>query len=199
MSNRVKTVKKANISSNIISIYYLSKYTGLSPLLLDYIHDQQRSDTLKMNTSKFGVLCSMFMLMWIAGDQCYGLLINYVNFAREKTNYVMEFENAIYTISAVSSLIMSLIRIRKEMYKVLYNIFVVDNLLDTKCYILRNNEKFLRIQLISLTFIAFIIYAADILVMNSDFSLRMLCGLRIYDCCFIRSVTIIISRILFLY
>ena len=54
----------------------------------------------------------------------------------------MEFENAIYTISAVSSLIMSLIRIRKEMYKVLYNIFVVDNLLDTKYYILQKTRNF---------------------------------------------------------
>jgi hypothetical protein len=190
MSKMVKTIRKPDIFSNVIPIYYLSKFTGLSPLSLTYPHDQQKSDTVKMKTSIFGVLCNLFVLMWITGDQCYMLLTNHMNFTGEKTNYVMDFESVIYTIRAVSSLIMSLTRIRKEMYKNLYNIFVVDNLLDTKCHILTRNEKFLWIQLISLIPIAFIIYAADILVMNSNFSLRMLCGLSIYGCSFIRSVTI---------
>jgi hypothetical protein len=190
MSKRVKTVKKSNIFSNIIPIHYLSKFTGLSPLSLAYSHEQQTSDTVKMKTSIFGVLCNLFMLMWITGDQCYMLLIKNTNFAGEKTNYIVNFESVIYTISAVSNLITSLIRIRKEIYKILYNIFVVDNLLDTQCDILIRNEYILRIQLISLTLIAFVIYTADILVMNSDFSLRILCGLSIYGCNFIRSVTI---------
>ena len=190
MSRRVKTVKKADIFSNIIPIYYLSKFTGLSPLSLVYIHDPQKSDTVKMKTSIFGVVCNLLMLMWITGDQCCMLLTNHMNFAGEKTNYVMDFESVIYTISAVSSLVMSLIRIRKQMHKILYSIFVVDNLLDTKWHILTSNEKFLRIQLMSLTPIAFIIYGADVLVTNSNFSLRMLCGLSIYGCSFIRSVTI---------
>ena len=190
MSTRVKTVKKADIFSNIIPIYYLSKFTGLCPLSLVYTHDQQRRDTITMKTSIFGVLCNVLMLMWITGELCYGLLTNHINFADEKTNYVMEFESVIHIISAVSSLIMSLIRIRKEMYKILYNIFVVDSLLDTKCDILTRNDKFLRIQLISLTSVAFIICAADILVMNSDFSLGTLCGLSSYGCFFIKLVTI---------
>jgi len=186
----VKTLKKADIFSNIIPIYYLSKFTGLFPLSLAYSQHQQRRGTVKMKTSKFGVLCSMFMLMWITGDQCYEFITNHINFQGEKKNYVMDLESVIYIISAVSSLIMSLIRIRKEMYKVLYNIFVVDNLLDTKCYILTKNEKFLWIQLISLTLVAFVIYAADFLVMNSNFNIRLLCGLSFYACCFIRIVTI---------
>ena len=186
----MKTLKKADIFSNIIPIYYLSKFTGLFPLSLAYSQHQQRRGTVKMKTSKFGVLCSMFMLMWITGDQCYEFITNHINFQGEKKNYVMDLESVIYTISAVSSLIMSLIRIRKEMYKVLYNIFVVDNLLDTKCYILTKNEKFLWIQLISLTLVAFVIYAADFLVMNSNFNIRLLCGLSFYACCFIRIVTI---------
>jgi hypothetical protein len=186
----VKIDKKADVFSHIIPLHYVSKFTGLSPLSLAYTHDQERSDTVKMKTSVFGVLCNVFMLMWITGDQCYMLLINHMNFADEKTNYVMDFESVIYTISAVSSLIMSLIRIRKEMYKILYIIFVVDNLLDTKCDILIRNEKFLQIQLIFLTPIVFITYAGDILVMNSDLSLRILCGLSFYGCSFIRSVTI---------
>jgi len=190
MRKKVKTLKKADIFSNIIPIYYLSKFTGLFPLSLAYSQHQQRRGTVKMKTSKFGVLCSMFMLMWITGDQCYEFITNHINFQGEKKNYVMDLESVIYTISAVSSLIMSLIRIRKEMYKVLYNIFVVDNLLDTKCYILTKNEKFLWIQLISLTLVAFVIYAADFLVMNSNFNIRLLCGLSFYACCFIRIVTI---------
>ena len=190
MSTRAKTVKKADIFSNIIPIYYLSKFTGLSPLSLAYIHDQQRSDTITMKTSIFGVLCNMFMLMWIIGDQLYKLLFNHKNFAGKKTNYVMEFESVIYIISAVSSLIMSLIRIRKEMYKSLYNIFVVDNLIDTKCDILTRNERYLRIQLVTLIPIAFIIYAADIFVTNSDFNVGTLCGLSIYGCFFVKLVTI---------
>jgi hypothetical protein len=66
------------------------------------------------------------------------------------------------------------------MYRILYNIFVVDNLRDMKCDILTSNDNLLRIQLISLTSITFIKYAADILVMNSDFSLWILCGVIIY-------------------
>jgi len=190
MSTRVKTVKKADIFSSIIPIHYLSKFTGLSPLSLAYTHEQQRSETITMKTSIFGVLCNVFMLMWITGDQCYDFLTNHMNFADEKTNYVMEFERVIHIISAVSSLIMSLIRIRKEMYKILYNIFVVDSLLDTKCDILTRNEEVLRIQSISLTSVAFIICAADILVMKSDFSLGTLCGLSMYGCFFIKLVTI---------
>jgi len=73
---------------------------------------------------------------------------------------------------------------------ILYNIFVVDNLLDTKFDILTRNEKFLRMQLLSLTPIAVIIYAADILVMNSDFSLRTFCGLLFIVCFFTKLVTI---------
>jgi len=118
------------------------------------------------------------------------LLFKHLNFVGEKTNYVVDVESVIYTISALSSLIMSLSRIRKEMYKILYNIVMVDNLLDTKCCILTSNEKFLRIQLISLTLIAFIIYAAYIFAVNSDFSIRLLWGLIFYVCCFIRSVKI---------
>ena len=190
MTIRVKNVKKVDIFSNIIPIYYLSKFTGLSPLSLAYTYDQQRRDTVTMKTSIFGVLCNVLMLMWITGDQFYMFLTNHKSSASEKTNYIMELESVTDIICAVSSLIMSLIRIRKEMYKNLYNIFVVDNLLDTKCDILTRNEKYLRIQLVSLTLIAVIIYAADILVMNSDFSLGTLCGLSIYGCFFIELVTI---------
>ena len=190
MSTRVKTVKKADIFSNIIPIYYLSKFTGLAPLSLTYTHDQHRSDNITMKTSIFGVLCNVFMLMWITGDQFYMHLTDHKNSASEKTNYIMELESVTDIACAVSSLIISLIRIRKEMYKILYNIFVVDSLLDTKCDILTRNETFLRIQLVSLTPIAAIIYAADILVMNSDLGLRTLWGLSIYGCFFIELVTI---------
>ena len=47
--------------------------------------------------------------MWITGDQCYMLLIKNINLVGEKTNYVVDFESVIYRVSAVSSLIMSLI------------------------------------------------------------------------------------------
>jgi len=184
MSTIVKIVKKVGISSNIIPIYYLSKFTGLSPLSMAYSHDQQRSDTVTMKTSIFGVLCNVLMLMSITGDQFYIHLTNHKSSASEKTNYVMELEIVTDIICAVSSLIMSLIRILKEMHKNLYNIFAVDNLLDTKCDILTRNEKYLRIQLVSLTLIVVILYAADILVMKSDFSLGTLCGLSIYGCFF---------------
>jgi len=84
MSTRVKNVKKTDIFSNMIPIYYLSKLTVLPPLSLAYTHDQQRSDTRRMKTSLFRVLRNVFMLMWIAGDQLYMLLINHKNFAGEK-------------------------------------------------------------------------------------------------------------------
>jgi len=53
------------------------------------------------------------------------------------------------------------------------------------------NEKFLRIKLLSLKTIAFIKYAANILLMNSDCSLETLWELIIYCCFFTKLVTII--------
>jgi hypothetical protein len=102
----------------------------------------------------------------------------------------MKFESVINTISAVSSLVMCLIRIRKDMYMMLYKIFVVDDLLGTKYDILEKNEKCLRIQIMSLTSTVFIIYAAQMFVSNYDFSLSTLSDISIYACSFIKLVTI---------
>jgi hypothetical protein len=66
---------------------------------------------------------------------------------------------------------------------------VVEDLLDTKTQY-SDKKQILRIQLISLIATAFIIYAADILVTISYFSLRLLCRLSVYGCSFVRSVTI---------
>jgi hypothetical protein len=191
MDKGARNVKKSDVYTNIISIYYLSKVMGLAPLSLTYTHDKASRVTVTLKTSIFGVLYNLFLIIWIIGAQCYDLASTEFPDTEGRTKKVMVFESVIYRLSGVTNLAMSVTRIRKEMEKILYKMYVVDNLFDTTCDTLTSNQKCLLIQIVSLTPIILIIYVADILAVTSDFSVWTLFGLNIYVCSFIKLVTII--------
>ena len=187
MGKSVRNVKEPDIYSNIIPIYYLSKFTGLAPLSLVYTHDEQRRVRVTMKTSILGVLHTVLTIMGLIGAQCFALCyFSQFHSEGERKKNVAGVEFLMNGIAGVTILAMSLIRIRKEMDKVLHKIYVVDKITNTKFDILRTNEKHLRIQIISLIFIVLIVYVNDSLFSPSDYNVRI-----IYVCTSIKLVTII--------
>ena len=186
MNKSVGSVKKPDIFSHIIPIYYLSKFTGLAPLSLAYTHDEQGRVEVTLKTSVFGILHTVLTIMGIIGAQCCVLFFSdKLPFQGERKKKVVKLEYLINGISGVTCLVMSLIRIRKQMDEVLCKIYVVDETLNTKFDILRINEKHLRVQLISLISLVFIVYTNDGLVSPFDFSVWI-----VYVCTSIKIVTI---------
>jgi hypothetical protein len=187
MNYSVRSVKKPDIFSSIIPIYYLSKFTGLAPLSLTYTYDEQGRVEVTLKTSIFGILHTVLTIMGITGAQCCVLYFSdKLPIQGERKKKVVNLELLINRIAGVTVLAMSLIRIRKQMDELLYKIYVVDEILNTKFDILRINEKHLRVQLISLISILFIVYANDGLVTPFDYSVWI-----IYVCTTIKIVTII--------
>ena len=185
MNKSARSVKKPDIFSSIIPIYYLSKFTGLAPLSLTYTHDEQGKVGVTLKTSVFGVLHTVLTIMGIIGAQGYVLYSNEHPKEGDRIKKIFILEFLINGIAGVTCLAMSLIRIRKQMDELLYKIYVVDEILNTKADILRINKKHFRIQLISLLSIIFIVYANDCLVSPLDYSVWI-----IYVCTFIEIVTI---------
>jgi hypothetical protein len=187
MNKSVIGVKKPDIFSNIIPIYYLSKFTGLAPLSLAYTHDEQGRVGVTLKTSVFGILHTVLAMMGIIGAQCCVLYFsNELLTKGERKKKVVTLEFLINGVAGVTALSMSLIRIRKQMDELLYKIYVVDEMLNRKFDILRNNEKNLRVQLISLIFVVFILIANDVLLSPLNCSVWI-----IYVCTSIKIVTII--------
>jgi hypothetical protein len=92
-------------------------------------------------------------------------------------------------IASVTSLAVSLIRIRKEMNALLYKVSILDELFDTECDTQGSNEKYLWIQVASLVIIAGITYTTDFIAFNTGFAAWLLC-ITTYVCNFINIVTI---------
>jgi len=187
MNKSVKSVKKPDIFSHIIPIYYLSKFTGLAPLSLAYTHSEQGRVGVALKTSVFGILHTVLTIMMIIGAQCCVLYFSdEIPINGERKNKVVNLEFLINGVAGVTGLVMSLIRIRKQMDELLHKIYVVDEILNTKFDIMRTNEKHLRVQLISLISVVFIVYANDGFVPPFDYSVWI-----IYVCTSIKIVTII--------
>jgi hypothetical protein len=187
MNKSVRSVKKPDIFSHIIPIYYLSKFTGLAPLSLAYTQDELGRVEVTLKTSVFGILHTVLTIMGIIGAQCCVLYFSdKLSIQGERKKNVVNIEYLINGFSGITCLAMSLIRIRKQMDEVLYQIYVVDKTLNTKFDILRINEKHLRVQVISLISIVFIVYTNDGLFPTFDYSVWI-----IYVCTSIKIVTII--------
>ena len=187
MNKSERSVKKPDIFSHIIPIYYLSKIIGLAPLSLAYTHDTQGRVKVKLKTSVFGILHTVLTIMGIIGAQCCVLYFSDKLLIKdERKKKVVNLEFLIDGIAGVAGLALSLIRIRKQMDELLYKIYVVDGVLNTKYDILKINEKHLRVQLISLISIVFIVYANDGFVPPFDYSVWI-----IYVCTTVKIVTII--------
>jgi len=169
----VRSVKKSDIFSSIIPIYYLSKYTGLAPLSLTYTQDKQGRDGVALKTSVPSFLYTVLLIIVIAAAQFFFLTFyrfDTFNFGTKETKQVLVSDFVLGGISCVAFVAISLTRIRKEMYLLLYKVSVIDTLLGTKTDILRSNEIYMWKQVTSLAFILFILYANDFVSMYSDFN-----------------------------
>jgi len=192
MGKGARSVKKTDIFDSIIPMYYLSKYTGLAPVSLAYTHDKQARVGVTLKTSVPAVLYTVLWITGIAAAQCYVLMFyrfDKLSYGTEQTKQVLVVEFAISGITCVTSLVIGLTRIRKEMDSLLYKISVIDTLLDTKNDILRGNVIYMRVHVISLTFVLFIVYAYDFASAHSHSTIGLWVT-AIYVCNFIRKVTI---------
>jgi hypothetical protein len=112
----VRNVKNSDIYSNIIPISYLSKVTGLAPLSLAYTHDKHSRVGASLNTSVPGVLYTVLMIIGIIGGQCFAVILYATDTGTsgiEVKKYVVISEFVISGITSITSLAISLIRIRK--------------------------------------------------------------------------------------
>jgi hypothetical protein len=113
-------------------VFYLSKFTGLAPLSLIYTHDKQTRVGVNLKTSVLAVLHTVLTILGIIGAQCYVLCYfnQFHNEGQRKKN-VLLLEFLTDGIAGVTILAMSVTRIRKEMEKVLYKMYFVDETLYT--------------------------------------------------------------------
>jgi hypothetical protein len=189
MNKRVRNFKKLDIYSDIIPVYYLSKCAGLAPVSL--IHNRDRAMRVRVNlkTSKLGITYTVFLLIVIAGAQSCVITFHHSLPFKVERIHLHVLQSFIMGIASVTSLIISLRRIRKEMDMLLYKISLLDELFDTEVNAQRSNEKYLRIQIISLIIIVCITYTSDFLAFNTGFAAWSLC-ITTYICNFINIVTI---------
>jgi len=192
MGKGVRSVKKTDIFASIIPIYYLSKCTGLAPLSLAYTHDKQDRDGVTLKTSVPAVLYSVLLIIGIAAAQFFVLTFyrfDTLPFGTKETKQVIVSDFVLCAITGVTSLATALTRTRKEIHSLLYKVSVIDTILGTKTDVLRSNEIYMWIQIISLASILIIVYANDLVSMKSDFNIG-LCVTAIYVCTTIKIVTI---------
>jgi hypothetical protein len=124
--------------------------------------------------------------------QCFFLTfyrLDTLNFGNKEREQVLVSKFVLCGITSVTSLAPSLTRIRKEMDSLLYKVSVIDKLLGTKNYILRSNEIYMRMQVTSLAFVLFIVYANDFVSINSGINIAIPATF-LYVCNFIRMITI---------
>jgi gustatory receptor len=185
----VNNVKSLNIYSNIIPIYYLSKLVGLAPFSLVCSRDKGTRVYVSLKNSVLRILYTVLLIMLIIGVQCSVFTFYFKLHVKLETSSVYISEQIIGVISSITSLAVSLTKIRKEMNKLLNKVSVIDELFHTHDDVLKRNENFLRIQIISLISIVFIIYLNDILMLESPSGMWTLYFITEYFCSFIDVVT----------
>ena len=187
-----RSVKKTDIFDSVIPIYYLSKFTGLAPLSLAYIHDKEGRARVTLKTSVPAVLYTVLLITGIVAAQCFVLtFVRYytIPFGNIETKQVQISEFVLRGITSSTSLAISLTRIRKEMDSLLYKMSVIDILLGTKTDILKSNVIYMWIQVILLASILVIVYANDFVAAYSDI-INGMCAIATYFCTTIKIVTI---------
>jgi gustatory receptor len=189
INKRVRKFKKLDIYSDIIPVYYLSKCAGLAPVSLAHNRDKGMRVSVTLKTSILGITYTVFLLMIITGAQSCVLMFHHRLPFKVERIHLHVLEVLIMGIASVTSLITCLIRIRKEMDILLHKISVLDEIFDTKCDDQGSNEKYLRIQILSLIIIVCVTYTSDFLTFNTGFAALILC-ITTYICNFINIVTI---------
>jgi hypothetical protein len=192
MGKSVRSVKKPDIFTSIIPIYYLSKFTGLAAFSLSYCHDKQGRVQVTLKTSVPAVLYTVLLITGVIAALCFVLTFCRsvkLTFGTEETNQVLVSVFVLRGITCVTCLVTALTRIRNEMNSLLYKVSVIDTLLGKKNYILRSNKINAWIQVTSLTLILLVVYANDSMAVNNNIKTG-LWAIGIYVCNFIRFVTI---------
>jgi hypothetical protein len=194
MDKGARNVKKPDIYSNMIPIYYLSKVTGLAPLSPAYTPDKHSRVGARLKILLPGVLYTVLMIMGIIEGQCVALIL-YATDTRtnvtEGTKYVFLSQLIIREITSVTSLAIGLTRIRKQIDTLLYKVFVVDTLIGTRSDILRRNDRYLRMQVTLLITVLSTVYVNDFVASNFGFNVWLCVAIVYYICTSIQFVTII--------
>jgi hypothetical protein len=191
MGKSVRSVKKPDIFTSIIPIYYLSKFTGLAPLSLAYCHDKQGRVQVTLKTSVPAVLYTVLLIAGVTAAQFFVLTyyrFDTFRYGTEGTKQVLVSVFLLRGITCVTSLVTALTRVRKEIKSLLYKLSVIDISLGTQNDILRSNEINTWIQVTSLATILVIAYVNDFFSYNHDFKI-VLCGTATYVCTSIKIVT----------
>jgi gustatory receptor len=189
MDKDVKNVKRLNIYTTIIPIFYLSKLVGLAPFSLVCSRDKVIRVYMSLKLSVLGTLYTVLLILLIIGAQCCALTFQYKLHVKVETINVYLTEQIISVISSITSLAVTLTKIRKEMNKLLNKVSVLDELFHIPNEVLKRNENFLRIQIISLISIVCIIYLNDILFLESVSGMWTSFFITVYVCTFIHLVT----------
>jgi hypothetical protein len=186
----VRNIQKTDIYSDIIPIYYLSKCAGLAPVSLVYTRDKGMRVRVSLKTSSSGTIYTAFLLMVIcAAQSCVFLFHHKLPFKVERIHLHLS-QVIIMGTASVTSLAVTLTRIRKEMNTLLYKVTLLDEIFDTECDTQRrSNDRYLRIQIVSLIIIACITYTTDFLAFNTGLAAWVLC-ITTYICNFVNIVTI---------
>jgi hypothetical protein len=189
LDKSVRNFKKTDIYSDIIPIYYLSKCAGLAPVSLAYTRDKGMKVRVTLKTSSSGTIYTAFLLMIIcAAQSCVFIFHHKLPFKVERIHLHLS-QVIIMGTASVTSLTITLTRIRKEMNTLLYKLSLLDEIFDTECDIQTGNEKYLWIQIVSLIIIVCITYTTDFLAFNTGLAAWVLC-ITTYICNFINIVTI---------
>jgi hypothetical protein len=117
MGKGVRSVKKPEIFSSIIPMFYLSKLMGLAPFSLTYTDDKQGRVGVNLKTSVPAIL---YTVLWTTGiAPAYIFILTFASFntlpfwtARTKQVFVPEF--VVSGITCVTILATGLTRIRKK-------------------------------------------------------------------------------------
>jgi hypothetical protein len=128
-------------------------------------------------------------MMALTGALCFTFVyIHEIPIRAEKRSLCIS-ETIICGISSITSFAVSLTKIRKEINELLKKVSVIDELFPTYSELLKCNETFLRIQIISMIAILFITYFNDGLTAGSVSLMFTLCCIPVYICNFIEVVT----------
>jgi hypothetical protein len=137
-------------------------------LLLVCTRDKETGVFTGLRSSVLGILYTALLITVFVAGKCCVFALNYnLPFKFEKRSLILS-ELLICVIYSVITLIASLTKIRKGMNTLLNKISIVDELIYTHHKVLERNESFLRVQIITLTFIVCIIYLNDFSGINSD-------------------------------
>jgi hypothetical protein len=190
MDKSVKDVKEPNIYSNIIPIYNLSKLTVLAPLSLTYTRGKEMRLYISLKSSVFGILYGVLLVVAIIAGQSYVFIFSYDIPVAVETRNLFLSELLLSGVSSVTSLVVSLTKVRKMLNNLLNTVSCLDDVFRTPNRVLKRNETFLQTQVLSMIPIVCVMYLIDYFAFHKGFDITILLLITTYICSSIEIVTI---------